>query len=306
MQNNRLSISFSGGRTSAYMLARLLAEVRSGAAAWTEIVVLFANTGQEDERTLAFVDRVDRTFGASVVWLEAVIDPAPKAGTRHRVVDFSTATRDGSLFAAFSRKYGLPSVASIGCTRELKLHPMKSYLRSIGWGPGTYDQAIGIRADEMDRVSDNAARDRLVYPLVHAGVTKREVLDWWARRPFDLNIPEHFGNCVWCYKKSDRKLATVARECPQAFDVPRALERDFAHAGPLAAKTGTAMRIFRKGKTVDDIFDLAAGPVASWKDVYVPTFPLADTDEGGACGESCEVYADGVDDGDWPEPTPSS
>ena len=52
----RLFISFSGGRTSAYMARRLLRD----RPADTEIVTVFANTGQEDERTLEFVDRCDR------------------------------------------------------------------------------------------------------------------------------------------------------------------------------------------------------------------------------------------------------
>jgi 3'-phosphoadenosine 5'-phosphosulfate sulfotransferase (PAPS reductase)/FAD synthetase len=55
----RLFISFSGGRTSAMMTQRLL-ETRSSDQ---QIVVLFANTGLENEETLRFVDQCDRKLG---------------------------------------------------------------------------------------------------------------------------------------------------------------------------------------------------------------------------------------------------
>lgn len=56
----RLKVSFSGGATSG-MMAKICKDELSDKY---EIVFVFANTGEEDERTLRFVDRCDTEWGA--------------------------------------------------------------------------------------------------------------------------------------------------------------------------------------------------------------------------------------------------
>lgn len=81
-----LLVSFSGGQTSAYMSALLKEHSRN------RLIFVFANTGQENEKTLEFVDKVDRAFDLGVVWVEA--DVKPKGiGTKHLIVSFETASR---------------------------------------------------------------------------------------------------------------------------------------------------------------------------------------------------------------------
>lgn len=288
--SNRLFISFSGGRTSAYLTKRLL-DLAAQRNDGTEIRVLFSNSSQEDERTLRFVDRCDKHFGFNTVWVEAVVTPEKGVGTSFKVVDFATASRQGEPFEAVIQKYGIPNKNFPHCTRELKLNPMRAYLKSIGWETGSYDTAIGIRADEGDRISASARENRIIYPLVRWGVKKEDVLSWWAVQPFDLELPEHFGNCVGCWKKSDRKLMTVAKERPEAFAFFDRMERTYPDAGP--GDFDRPRRFFRQSRSAQEMLTLSTKP-------FVPYTPdtevqLSLLDLGGGCGESCEVWADGME-----------
>ena len=72
-----LVISFSGGRTSAYLTWRLLQEKD----AWKDVVVIFANTGQEHQKTLDFVKNCDDHFGFNTVWIDASVNDERGVGT---------------------------------------------------------------------------------------------------------------------------------------------------------------------------------------------------------------------------------
>lgn len=274
----RLFISFSGGRTSAYMTWRLMQEKRAS----HDIVVVFANTGQEHERSLEFVDQCDRVFGFGTVWVECVVNPEHGQGTTHKVVTFATASRDGAPFEAMIRKYGIPNRSYPHCTRELKQAPMYSFIREYGWQPGTYKVAVGIRADEIDRMTTNP---ELIYPLISAGINKSDVITWWSRQPFDLQIAEHQGNCVWCWKKSLRKHLTLAKESPAIFDFPARMEREYAHAG-----AGEGPRVFfRNHRTAAQIVAMAQQPFAEFQERVQLSLLADELDVSNGCTESCVV-----------------
>ena len=186
-------------------------------------------------------------------------------------------------------KYGIPNNQYPHCTRELKQQPITSYLRSIGWDAGSYNTAIGIRADEIDRISPKSVREiGAIYPLIDLGVCKEDVLAWELTQPVRLGIPEHWGNCVTCWKKSFRKLATLAREVPGAYDFFADMEKRHKDSG----RGDGDRRFFRGRKTTGDIMAMAADPTL---EPFVDGFPFRDEilDLGAACGESCEVGTDG-------------
>jgi hypothetical protein len=97
-------ISFSGGRTSAYLLWRVL---QSNNGLPEDARAVFANTGKEDEATLKFVKDCSDKWNVHIDWVE-YIPEEPK----FKVVDFDTASRNGEPFEAVIRYYNkLPNPA---------------------------------------------------------------------------------------------------------------------------------------------------------------------------------------------------
>lgn len=220
-----LYVAFSGGRSSAYMTEILL---RDYGHMYSPIYITFANTGQEHEMTLQFVfacqKRWERLYNTTVVWLEAKVNKKLRkvkgAGTRYTVVDFFSATRNTEYRSPFTDvidKYGLPSPTSKNvCNRELKLAPQNSFRRDLEVELGVKGiyTAVGLRGDEPER-HDSVEKQRIgqyCYPMLDLFYTEKEdVLDFWSEdMPFDLELTEELGNCLTCWKKSNKKLFKVA------------------------------------------------------------------------------------------------
>ena len=220
----RLLISLSGGETSGFMALWLLAFTRKH---WDDIVVIFANTGQENEATLAFVHLLETYYNVRIVWVEAKVHFGARKACTHEVVDYTTASRNGEPFEEVIKKYGIPNASWPHCTRELKERPIHSYVRNeLGWTKGSYATAIGIREDEMDRMSARANSEGWVYPLVGLRpMTKPLVNSFWQSQPERLNLKGYQGNCKWCWKKTLRKHYTLVAEDASTYDFPKRMER---------------------------------------------------------------------------------
>lgn len=291
--SKRLLISFSGGETSALMTKLIHEHMRSE---YSEIITVFANTGQENEQTLEFVRRCDETWGWNVVWVEAVTDTTRGVGVTARVVDFASADRTGTVFEAMIAKHGIPGPGFFHCTRELKERPITAYARSIGWKAGSFDTAIGIRFDEIDRMNPNAAKQRFIYPMVKPFPHRKvDVNDFWFRQGWRLDLKGYQGNCRWCWKKSLRKHLTIMAETPEAFDFPERMEDEYPLAG--ANPRNERKHFFRGKLTVPDIRRLAAEgnfePAVDDARVYQTDMLHGfELDIGAGCEDSCEVTFD--------------
>lgn len=206
-----VAVQFSGGRTSAFMLRRLIDA--AGGSLPDRVHVLFQNTGREYPETLDFVQRCAVAWGVRIVWLEA--DPAEG----FRIVNHNSASRDGAPFVELVTRRGyLPNPVARFCTQELKVRPSIKYMRCVA---DHWVSAIGIRADEPRRArgDDGKQRYRLWYPLFDAGVTVRDVAAFWRRQDFDLDLPSvngrtPDGNCDGCFLKSEANRLAFARDFP--------------------------------------------------------------------------------------------
>lgn len=223
LNRENIIVSFSGGRTSAFMCQWLIENMSH---IWNFHFV-YANTGLEHEKTLEFVNKVDKYLNLNLTWVEAVIDPRPNKGTTYTIVDFESACRDNRLFKDMCSVYGLMNQTYIHCTRELKIQPIKKFAEDY-FGKKNFRTALGIRNDEPKRWKTEF--DTIIQPLASiVKISKQDVLDFWKSQPFDLEIEEHYGNCVGCYKKSDKKLKMIADENPQYFDAFIDLENTCSH-----------------------------------------------------------------------------
>lgn len=238
-------ISFSGGRTSAYMLRRIL-----DVGLQPDVHILFANTGKESPETLDFVYACQTNWGVPITWVEyhrkylpeyrsedraaaaararafagRSYDPLPDGEHEpgYRIVDYFTAARHGEPYDNLIDMVGLPNNTTRLCTQELKVRVMKKVMLDRGFEH--WDNVVGIRSDEPIRVArmrkETGQRWENVLPLADARVTKADVLDYWARAPFDLQLPldengeTYGGNCDLCFLKNTAKRARLAQEFP--------------------------------------------------------------------------------------------
>jgi 3'-phosphoadenosine 5'-phosphosulfate sulfotransferase (PAPS reductase)/FAD synthetase len=297
----RLFISCSFGETSALMTRLLLTRWRDR---YDEVVVVSANTGEERPEWLKFAKQCDDAFGFGTVLVEAVINPDMGEGTTHRVVTFDTADMSGRPFEDMIKKYGIPGPGRLHCTRELKTNAMLSYVNNeLGWEKGTYDTAIGIRADEAERRDENHVAKRIVYPLLDwLPMSKPEVNEFWARQPFRLELTGYQGNCKWCWKKSMRKHMTLMSEDPSLFDFPERMEELYPRVGAEFLKDEPPpyeRRVFFRGhlstKDLRATYELNKDSLEKAEDdsVVLPDgtlFPLDLSDaDSSNCQESCEA-----------------
>ena len=227
--NEPAAISFSGGRTSAYMLYKIL-EAHDGKLP-DDVVVTFANTGKEMPQTLDFVQACSDNWGVNVVWLEARVRAGDEGENMYVyetvVVDHKTASRNGEPFEQLiSARSFLPNAIARFCTGELKVKRIADYLESAGIGRGSLN-VVGIRYDEPRRaikMHNKAVDGHPCYcPLYVDRQTKEDVYQFWQSSNFDLLLPNNggvsdWGNCDLCFLKGYKLRLSLIRDRPDLAD----------------------------------------------------------------------------------------
>lgn len=252
-------VSFSGGRTSAYMLWRILAT--HGGSLPSDVHVLFANTGKEFPATLDFVRDVSVNFGVPIRWLE--YRPAPKfqpIGCAE--VSHATASRNGEPFLAMiEREHLVPNPVKRICTVYLKTRLMR---RFASWNLGLDDEThvIGLRADEPRRVAKIrgriAAGESLSVPLADAGIDAAVVDAFWAAHPFDLKLSRGESNCDLCFLKGAGLRTRIIQSHPGIADWWVKVETD---RGARFRNDSTYSAIARFAKSQTSLFPILADDI---------------------------------------------
>jgi 3'-phosphoadenosine 5'-phosphosulfate sulfotransferase (PAPS reductase)/FAD synthetase len=222
-------VSFSGGRTSGYMLAHILERARQDGLPvgqlWPDVHVLFCNTGKEDDRTLDFVHACAQRWSVPIRWLEyrrfylpaykspevaeaarrareafgLVFQSLPEGVTEpgFAEVTYVTAARTSDEpskkhpFTNLIGMSGVPNAATRLCSTEMKTRVMKKFMLAQGYRE--WINIVGIRGDEPKRVARMRVKPperwENAVPLAEAEVSEREVLAFWSDQPFDLQLP---------------------------------------------------------------------------------------------------------------------
>lgn len=257
------------------------------------IIYAMANTSKEDEESLIFMNKCDEYFGLNMVWIEAVINKEKGKGTDYKITNFEKLKRNGEIFEDGIKKYGIPSKINKWCNRDLKLVPLKKYCDNI-FGLNSYSIAVGMRADEMDRVSNDYKNNNVFYPLLDNGITTKDRNRFWKDQPIQINIPAYKGNCDMCFEKSNRKLMTIINEEPNKavwWDKMIKKYSQITIEGKNSynhfAENG-GMNFYRQNKTIEELVEMAKQPFSKATDEYIYENDLFDLE--GECGAGCKVF----------------
>ena len=275
-------VSFSGGRTSAFLVYLMERERINGA----DVHYVFMDTGAEHPKTYEFIRNIVKHWGINLVCIRMEAKAMGK-GVSYRVVDVNDIGPDLVPFRDMMRKYGAPDASRPHCSNKMKERPFQKYCADHF--KGGYTTWLGIRADEPNRLGEKKGI-RFLAEL--SGAKKQDILNWWGAQPFDLEISEHLGNCVFCVKKALGKVNLAIRDEFVMF-------LDFQHlvTGPDVRTEGLkdpelSKKMYRGYQT---IIELATLFPELTRDELFTNLKMARAFDAGSCAESCEVFKVGLE-----------
>lgn len=288
LSNKNIFCSVSAGYSSVMMAIKL--------REWFpdhNIINVMANTSKERKESLEFMNKCDKYYNLNLVWIEAEFHEKG-IGTTYNVVQYQDLKTNGEIFEEGIKKFGIPNKENKWCNRDMKLSPLKKYGDFI-FGLNNYSIAVGIRADEVDRVRKDYKDNNVFYPLLDNGISSRDRNKFWKDQPIKISIPAYKGNCDLCFAKSNRKLITIISEEPnRAIWWDKMIKKygtikldGKASYNELMEEIGT-QTFYRKYQTIEDLIKLAEQPFKKATDEYFYENDLFDQED--ECGSGCIVF----------------
>ena len=292
-------VSFSGGRTSAY-LVYLMKRISQNNKDF-DVDYIFMDTGAEHPKTYEFVRDLIRNFNINLICLQADVNPELGEGIRHKVVNSEDLKWDLHLFKKILKKHGNFTVNRPYCTARLKTQVFDDYCKNT-YGKGNFQTWIGIRADEPKRLPKAITEDstkhqinksKLKYLAQISDFTKEDITDWWAEQSFDLGIAgdQHLGNCIFCIKKGANKIALAARDEPEKFKEWNSMVNDHENVRPMPADKFGIGHIYRQWASPEKIIEMFSDHTDD--DLRQRIYKTKQSDS--ECSESCEINFNQLD-----------
>lgn len=261
-------VSLSGGRTSAY-LAHLMKERDP------ETEFIFMDTGAEHPKTYEFIRNIFKHWNIKLTYLRVIPNPEMNKPSTYEILSTDRIGPDLTPWKRMLKKYGHPYVGGAFCTDRMKTVPFIKYCDEQ-FGRGNYTTWLGMRADEPKRTTPKPG---IRYLAEISDFEKQDVIEWWQGQPFDLEIQEHLGNCVFCIKKSLQKVALAAKDEPElAAKFIQTLQTFDAKQDKIMYRSNTSLE-----QVIALFSDTGRDELAS----RMTSMRQYDT---GSCSESCEAF----------------
>ena len=289
LDNKNIFGSISAGYSSV-MMAILLRK-------WYpdhNIIYGMANTSKERKESLRFMNECNDYYNLNMVWIEADFHEKGKGATP-KVTSYEDLKRNGEIFENGIKKYGIPNMENKWCNRDMKLTVLTKYADSV-FGKDNYSVAVGMRADELDRVRKDYKTNNVFYPLMDRGIVSNDRNKFWKDQPIQITIPAYKGNCDMCFAKSTRKLMTILKEEPNKSEwwdkmikyygsIPLDGKKSY---NDLMKQNNGVQTFYRDYNTIDDLVELAKHPFTRATDEYIYESDLFDLED--ECGSGCQVF----------------
>lgn len=286
--SNNIICLTSAGYTSVMMAIKLKEWYPN-----CNIINIMANTSKEDKRSLDFMNKCDEYYSLNLVWIEAVINEEKNKGTDYVVKKYDDLLINGEIFEDGIKKYGIPSVVNKWCNRDLKKVPIEKYANTI-FGKNNYSIAIGIRIDEIDRISKDYKNNNLFYPSFENNISQKERNKFWKNEPIKLEIKAYQGNCDLCFEKSKRKKLTISIENPEKLIWWNEMEKKYSLI-KIKDKTqynsmidGGGAFFGRMNESIEMLIEESKKPFRKATDEYIYENDLFDLESD--CGINCKIF----------------
>lgn len=150
---------------------------------------------------------------------------------------------------------------------------------------GYVDNLSQLAIELMSSRLRSLSKDGLNYLSEVSEFEKEDVINFWSGQDFDLEIPEQLGNCVFCPKKSDLKLAAAQRDEPELYI--QWLDMLYSDSVRVDDKTGHWSKMYRGKQSLENLIATFDGSTGEEIKARMRGAKHLDT---GSCSESCEVF----------------
>ena len=114
---------------------------------------------------------------------------------------------------------------------------------------------------------------------------KQDVLNYWSKMSFDLHLDEWSGNCEFCPKKSNLKLAASQRDSPESYI--NFVKMLHGKAVRIDGNTGERKKMYRGKQSLESLIAKFDGSTGEEIKSRIRGSKMIDTN---SCSESCEVF----------------